>query len=126
MKTQCASPSGSPLRDVRDLDAEAGTVADRVADLVVALGHHHAELFDPCAGKLLDDVEDDGLVRDRHELLGARMRDRAQASAGTAGENQTFHPGALCIRPRGASAQRQVAYGECAVDERDHIRRGGL
>ena len=66
------------LRDVGDLDAEPGAVADAAADLggrgVDA--DDDADLLDPGRGHVLDAVEDDRLVGDRHELLGARVRDR--------------------------------------------------
>ena len=82
------------LVDVGDLDAELGAVADRGPDLVagVADGDDDADLLDPGRGELLDAVEDDRLVRDRHELLRARVRDRAKPRAGAAGEDQALHP----------------------------------
>ena len=41
---------------------------------------------------LFDDVVEDRLVRDRYELLRARMRDGTKPSAGATGEDQALHP----------------------------------
>ena len=93
MSTQCASPSGCVLVDVGDLDAELRAVADRGLDLVAGLADHDdPDVLDAGRGELLDAVEDDRLVGDRHELLGARVGDRAQPGAGAAGEDQALHP----------------------------------
>ena len=86
-------PERRVLRDVRDLDAELRAVTDGGLDLggrgVDA--DDDADVLDPGAGHLLDAVEDDRLVGDRHELLGARVRDRPQPRAGAAGEDQSLH-----------------------------------
>ena len=93
IRTQCASPSGAscgmyvistPKREpsptgLADL-RRGGVDADDDADLL-----------DPGAGHVLDAVEDDRLVGDRHELLGARVRDRPQARAGTTCEDESLH-----------------------------------
>ena len=62
------------LVDVRDLDAEARTVAHGRPDLVAGLADldDDRDVFDAGRGELLDAVEDDRLVGDRHELLRAR------------------------------------------------------
>jgi hypothetical protein len=80
------------LLDVLDRDAEVGTVARRVADLVAGLRRDDdAHVPDAGGGHRLDAVEEHGLVRHRHELLGARVRERSQARPRTSGENQSLH-----------------------------------
>ena len=87
-------PEGRVLLDVRHLDAEQRSVADGGLDLGPGLadGDDDADVLDSGGGELLDAVEDDRLVRDRHELLRARVGDRTQAGAGAAGEDQALHP----------------------------------
>ena len=79
------------LGDVGDLDAEAGAVADRLRISSRGVADDDADLGDPGLGHVLDAVEEDRLVGDRHELLGAGVGDRAQAGARAAGEDQTLH-----------------------------------
>ena len=84
------------LRDVRDAHAEPRTVAGRVADLVARLGRDDdPDIGDPGLRHGLDPVEQHRLIRDRNELLGARVGDRAQASALTARQDQSLD--AACI-----------------------------
>ena len=91
MSTQCARPSGASWRDVGDLDAPAGAVADRGHDLVGGVADDDADLLDARLDHVLDAVEEDRLVGDRHELLGAGVGDRPQPGAGAAGEDQALH-----------------------------------
>ncbi len=86
-------PERRVLGDVRDLDAVAGTVADRVPDLRRGRvdADDDADLLDPGPGHVLDAVADDRLVGDRHELLGAGVRDRPQARARTTCEDESLH-----------------------------------
>src|SRR5579862_2769120 len=84
--------AGLVLRDVRELDAELGTVAGRGSDLVAGLADDDADVLDAGRRELFDDVEEDRLVRDRDELLRARVRDRTKSRAGSAGEDQPLHP----------------------------------
>ena len=81
------------LRDVGDLDAESAPVAQRLPDLGgrTVYADDDPDLLDPSGGHLLDHVEEDRFVGDRHELLGARVGDRPEPGAGTAGEDQAFH-----------------------------------
>ena len=79
------------LGDVRDAGAEARAVADRRDDLVGGVADDDADLVDPRRDHVLDPVEQDRLVRDRHQLLGARVRDRAQPGARAARQDQPLH-----------------------------------
>ena len=84
-------PQRLVLHDVGDPHAEARAVAGGRFDLRPGLRRDDdPDLLDPRGGHRLDAVEQHGLVRDRHELLGARVRDRAQARALAAGENQSL------------------------------------
>ena len=99
------------LLDVGDPRAELGAVARGLPDLLTGLrGDDHADLDDPRLDQRLDPVEEHGLVRHRHELLGGGVRDRAQASPGTPGEDQPlqiFHERVrLTTRPRKPSSAR--------------------
>ena len=59
----------------------------------------------PACGHRLDAVEEHGLVGDRHELLGARVRDRAQARALAPREDQSLE----CLHgAREPSGQRRA------------------
>ena len=79
------------LRDVGDRDAPRAAVAERGADLVGGVAHDHADVGDARIADRLDRVEEDRLVGHRHELLGAREGDGAQARAFAACENECFH-----------------------------------
>ncbi len=80
------------LRDVGDLDAPAGAVADVGHDVVgPGAADDDADLLDAGLGHRLDAVEDDRLVGDGHELLRARVGDGAEPAAGAPGEDETFH-----------------------------------
>src|SRR5206468_578965 len=78
--------------DVGDACAELRAVAGGGADLVARLGgDDDADLVDAGGGDRLDAVEQHRLVGDRHELLGARVRDRAQPRAAATRQDQAFH-----------------------------------
>ena len=85
------------LWDVRDLEPERRAVAEYGFDFGGRVADDHAHFFDARIGHLLDDVEQDRLVRNRNELLRTRMRDRTQASAGAAGQDEAFHHGPLTV-----------------------------
>ena len=85
------------LGDVGDLGTPAGAVADRRADLGAGVTGDDADLGDARLDHVLDAVEQDRLVGDRHQLLGAGVGDRAQSGAGSAGEDESLH-GALSSR----------------------------
>ena len=104
------------LRDVRELDAELRAVAERGLDLGAALGgDDHADVLDARRGHVLDHVEQDGLVRDRDELLGARVGDRPQPGAGAARQDQALHM--VPIATRMASGRRARPGDACAAVE---------
>jgi hypothetical protein len=67
------------LLDVLDAHAEAAAVADRLADLAMRIPDHDADVLDAGGAHRLQAEEQDGLVADRHQLLGAGVRDGAQA-----------------------------------------------
>ncbi len=90
------------LRDVGDLGAEVRAVADGLTHLGPGLAGDDADVGDAGLDHVLDAVEEDGLVGDRHQLLGARVRNGAQACARAAGKNQALHKAnglAAAIRP---------------------------
>ena len=100
-------------------------VADRLADLVAGLGRDDdPDLGDPGLDQRLDPVEEHGLVRHRHELLRRGVRDRAQAGAGAAGEDQALErlhggarvaPGGLATRNPATAVVVLVGPAELAV-----------
>ena len=81
----------SVLRDVGDARTEGRAVTDRGHDLLRCVTDDDPDLVDPGGNHVLDAVEENRLVRDRHQLLGARMRDRAQPGARPARQNQPLH-----------------------------------
>ena len=66
----------------------------------------------PACGHRLDAVEQHRLVRHRHELLGARVRDRAQARALASREDQSLQR----LHPRSSLAARALAWRAALVD----------
>ena len=79
------------LDDVGDAHAEARAVAGGGFDLRPGVRRDDdPHLLDARLGHRLDAVEEHRLVGDRHELLGARVRDRPQARAFAAGEDQSL------------------------------------
>ena len=73
------------------LTPKRAAVAGGGADLVAGLGRDDdPDLLDPGLRHRLDPVEQDRLVGDRHELLGARVRDRPQPRALAAGQDQAL------------------------------------
>ena len=89
------------LRNVRELGVPRDAVAERGLDLVAGFGRDDdADVANAGVDEVVDHVEEDRTVRDRHELLGAGVRQRSKASAGAAGENEALH--AILSRARGA------------------------
>ena len=87
-KHRVGEPERLVLDDVAHAHAEARAVADGAFDLGAGVGRDHdADLLDRGGGHRLDAVEEHGLVRDGHELLGARVRDRAKARALAPGQD---------------------------------------
>ena len=72
----------------KELQAELLHLGRVAFDLHVALEHDAAQLV--VLDAVLDAVEEHGLVRHWHELLGGGMRNRAQPGAGPAGEDQAL------------------------------------
>ena len=84
-------PERLVLEDVGDAHAKARAVARDLFYLRARLrGDDDPDLLDARLGHRLDPVEQHRLVRDRHELLRARVRDRAQARALASGEDQSL------------------------------------
>ena len=78
---------------------------DRRHHLVAGLADDDADLGDPGADHVLDAVEEDGLVGDGHQLLGAGVGDRAEPGAGATGQDEALHKGG------GAAAELVVSTG---------------
>ena len=87
-------PARRVLVDVGDLDPEPRPVAHGRPDLGTGLADldDDADFLDARRRELLDPVEDDRLVRDRYELLRARVRNGTKSRAGATGEDQALHP----------------------------------
>jgi hypothetical protein len=79
------------LVDVLDVHAEVGAVAHSARDGRTLTRDDDPDVADAGRRHLLEPVEEDGLVRDGHELLRARVRDGAQARAFAPREDQTLH-----------------------------------
>ena len=120
-------PFGRLLRDVGAVGTECGPVADRGPHLGTGLAGDDPDLRDPSRDDGLDGVEEDRLVGDGDELLGAGVGDRPQARALAAAQDQTLHliraPGcrspALHPRTRFLST---IADGNCADAEELEFR----
>src|SRR4051794_29325107 len=84
-------PERIGLVDVGHLDAEPRTVAERGFDLGRRITNDDTNVLYPGVRDLFDDVEQDRLVGDGHELLRTRMRQRTEARTGAAREDQTLH-----------------------------------
>ena len=74
----------------------------------------------PGGGHVLDDVEQDRLVRDRHELLGARVGDRAQPRACAARQDQALHPIEKIARSGGAPVSPMCDVVTCHLGVEAH------
>ena len=83
--------AGRVLLDVLNPRAEARSVAEGGLDLLPGVADDDADVPDAGRDDRLDPVEEDRLVRHRHELLGARVSQRAQARALAAREDEAFH-----------------------------------
>ena len=103
-------PERGLLLDVGDLKTERGAVADRGANLRLAVHHHRQRLagavvglqqlarvadHDPHVGdagvaQRLEPVVEDRLVGDRDQLLGAGVGERAQAGPAPSGKHEAF------------------------------------
>ncbi len=81
------------LADVGHLQADRRAVADGGLDLGVGVADHDADLGDPRLAQGVEAVEEHRPVGDGHELLGARVGDRAQPRPRAAGQDQTLQRG---------------------------------
>lgn len=79
------------LRDVRDARAECGTVAHGFADLLVGFSDYDGDFLDAGGNEMADREVKHGDVSDRHELLGARVRERAQTATLSSGQHDALH-----------------------------------
>ena len=86
------------LRDECEPCTEAGAVAERRHHLGAGVADDHSDLGDAGGDHRLDPVEQDRLVGDRHQLLGAGVGDRAQPGTGSAGENESLHDSRIVWR----------------------------
>ena len=82
---------GRVLVDVGDVDAPARAVTDRGDDLVARVADDDPDLFDARRDHVFEPVEQDRLVRHRHELLRVGVGDGSQPRAGASAEDQTLH-----------------------------------
>ena len=78
------------LLDVGDVDAEAAAVADGRHHLLLRVADDDADVADAALDEVLDGVEEDRLVGDGHELLGAGVGEGTQAAALAAAEDQSL------------------------------------
>ena len=86
-------PEWQRLRDVGDLHPPPRAISDRGLNLGACLAHDDADLANTCRGHVVEPVEENRAIRDGDELLGTRMRDRSETSAGSAAENESLHAG---------------------------------
>ena len=92
MSTQWARPSGASWGMYVIVGARTASRRRRAAMISSrGVADDDADLGDAGRDHGLDPVEQDRLVGDRHQLLGAGVGDRPQAGAGTAGEDQSLH-----------------------------------
>ena len=79
------------MGQVGDTGTEAAAITDRRHHLGLRVADDDADLGYPGTDERLEPVEHDRLVGDRDELLGARVRDRPQPGARSAGEDERLH-----------------------------------
>ena len=79
------------LLDVLDTNAPARSVADGGPDFRLRVADDDPDVADAGGGDGLDAVEEDRLVGDWHQLLGARVRSAAAGASLAAAENQPLH-----------------------------------
>ena len=79
---------GRFLLDVGDADAEAAAIADGGHDLLFGIADDDADVADAALDEVLDGVEEDGLVGDGDELLGAGVGEGTQAAALAAAKDE--------------------------------------
>ncbi|CAB4962834.1 unannotated protein [freshwater metagenome] len=75
------------LRDVSNPHPPSRAVTYRGLNLGGSIPDNDADLFDASSGHILNSIEEDWLIGDRHQLLGARMGYGAQACTSAPGEN---------------------------------------
>jgi hypothetical protein len=84
-------PTRRVLLDVSNANTPRRSVANRRANLRLRIADDDADVPNACRGERFDAVEEDRLVRDGDELLGARVGQRSEACSATAAQDQTFH-----------------------------------
>ena len=99
---------GTLLHDELGIDAESGPVSDGVADLLAGLGRDDdGNVGDAGFGEVIQPVEQDWLVGDRHELLGHGKGDRPQPAACPSGQHNAFHRFSLSGRHQSSRERYQ-------------------
>src|SRR5205823_1027993 len=84
-------PQRRLLADVGGLHPEGRAVPERRADLVLGVPDDDSDIGDSRVADGLDAVKENRLVRDRNELLGARVRDGAEPRALAAAQDEGLH-----------------------------------
>ena len=84
-------PQWRRLLQVREAGTELAAVAHRRADLVRRIAHDERDLVDARRYELTDGEVEDGRVRNRHQLLGARIRERPEPAALAARQYNALH-----------------------------------
>ncbi len=86
-------PARGILLQIRDLRPECRSVTDGSHDLGTRVADDNADLRDPGTHHLLQRIEEDRLVRNRYELLGAGCGERSQARPLASSQDQPLqHP----------------------------------
>ncbi len=92
MTNACASPSGSILHRVGQVDAEVGAVAQQAAERGrVVAGGDHLDVTDAGHHQRGQRIVDQRLVVDGQQLLAGAHRDRIQPGARSAGQDDAAH-----------------------------------
>ncbi len=83
---------GTVLENEVRIYPEAGAIAHSLSHLGAGLGGNDDRHFvNARRGEVVQAVEQNGLIGDRHELFRHRIRDGPQATAGSSSENNTLH-----------------------------------
>jgi hypothetical protein len=97
MSTQCASPSGRVLLDVRDADPELRAVADGGLDLRVRVTDDDPHLGDAGVTDGLQAVEQHRLLATGTSCLALVWGDRTQTGPAPPDSTRAFMPGRLAL-----------------------------
>ena len=96
------------LADVRDAESPGRSVLDGRTDLARRVADHDADLPDAGVRDGLQGMEQDRRVRDGDELLGVRVRDRAEPRPLPSREDERLHPLIRTSRRAQVSAPRRA------------------